>query len=168
MIWCCYLQEEYKKQLATNLLCVDNIQRQSRILAFKSKPPPPPEGFENDRKFLYSQNVAPGQAKPRAQFRHVPQTAERTLDAPDLLDDYYLNLLDWSANNVLVVALANTVYLWDAASSSIAELMTADEDGPVTSVQWAPDGRFLAVGLNNSDVQLWDSQELRQVTKNLR
>jgi len=157
------VQEEYKKQLAENLLRVDNSQRQSRILAFKSKPPPPPEGFVNDRKFLYSQNTAPGQAKPRALFRHIPQTAERTLDAPDLLDDYYLNLLDWSANNVLAVALANTVYLWDATTSSIAELLTAEEDGPVTSVQWAPDGRFLAVGLNNADVQLWDSQELRQV-----
>jgi cell division cycle protein 20 (cofactor of APC complex) len=163
MIRCCDLQEEYKKQLAENLLRVDNNQRQSRILAFKSKPPPPPEGYENDRKFLYSQNTAAGQAKPRAQFRHIPQTAERTLDAPDLLDDYYLNLLDWSTSNVLAVALANTVYLWDATSSSIAELLTAEEDGPVTSVQWAPDGRYLAVGLNNADVQLWDSQELRQV-----
>lgn len=156
-------QEEYKKQLAENLLRLDNSQRRSRILAFKSKPPPPPEGFVNERKCLYSQNTTPGQAKPRALFRHIPQTAERTLDAPDLLDDYYLNLLDWSANNVLAVALANTVYLWDATSSSIAELLTAEEDGPVTSVQWAPDGRYLAVGLNNADVQLWDSQELRQV-----
>lgn len=156
-------KEEYKKQLAENLLRVDNSQRQSRILAFKSKPPPPPEGFVNDRTFLYSQNSVPGQAKPRALFRHIPQTAERTLDAPDLLDDYYLNLLDWSANNVLAVALANTVYLWDATTSSIAELLTAEEDGPVTSVQWAPDGRYLAVGLNNADVQLWDSHELRQL-----
>lgn len=157
------LQEEYKKQLAENLLRCNNHQRQSRILAFKSKPPPPPEGFENSRKSLYSQNASPGESKPRAYFRHIPQTAERTLDAPDLLDDYYLNLLDWSANNVLAIALGNTVYLWDATTCSIAELLTADEDGPVTSVHWAPDGRYLAVGLNNADVQLWDSQELRQV-----
>lgn len=156
-------KEEYKKQLAENLLRCNNHQRQSRILAFKSKPPPPPEGFENSRKSLYSQNASPGESKPRAYFRHIPQTAERTLDAPDLLDDYYLNLLDWSANNVLAIALGNTVYLWDATTCSIAELLTADEDGPVTSVHWAPDGRYLAVGLNNADVQLWDSQELRQL-----
>jgi WD40 repeat protein len=107
--------------------------------------------------------VATGQMKPRKVFRHIPQTAERTLDAPDLLDDYYLNLLDWSANNVLAVALGNTVYLWDATTSSIEELLVVDEEGPVTSVSWASDGKYLAVGLNNSVVQLWDSQSLRQV-----
>ncbi len=156
-----WLQEEYKKQLAENLLQADNGQRKSRILAFKSKPP---AGFENDsRKLLYTQNVATGQMKPRKVFRHIPQTAERTLDAPDLLDDYYLNLLDWSANNVLAVALGNTVYLWDATTSSIEELLVVDEEGPVTSVSWASDGKYLAVGLNNSVVQLWDSQSLRQV-----
>jgi cell division cycle protein 20 (cofactor of APC complex) len=30
------------------------------------------------------------------------QSAERTLDAPELVDDYYLNLLDWGSNNVLL------------------------------------------------------------------
>lgn len=159
-------QEEYKKQLAENLLRIDNGQRQNRILAFKSKPPPPPEGFENERKSIYSQNIEPGQVKSRKAFRHIPQSAERTLDAPDLVDDYYLNLLDWSSENMLAVALGSTVYLWDAVTSSIEELVTVDEQGPVTSVSWAPDGKYLAVGFNNSDVQLWDAQELRQVHSN--
>jgi hypothetical protein len=154
-------KEEYKKQLAENLLNVENGQKQTRILAFKSKPPPPPEGFDNGRKLLYSQNLAGGQTKPRKMFRHIPQAAERTLDAPDLLDDYYLNLLDWSVNNILAVALGSTVYLWDATTSSIEELLTVDEEGPVTSISWAPDGKYIAVGLNNATVQLWDSQSLR-------
>ncbi|KAI3992520.1 hypothetical protein MKX01_022611 [Papaver californicum] len=35
--------------------------------------------------------------------------------------------------------------------------MTVDEDtGPITSVSWAPDGHHIAVGLNNSEVQVWD------------
>ncbi len=157
------MQEEYKKQLAENLLNVENGQKQTRILAFKSKPPPPPEGFDNGRKLLYSQNLAGGQTKPRKMFRHIPQAAERTLDAPDLLDDYYLNLLDWSVNNILAVALGSTVYLWDATTSSIEELLTVDEEGPVTSISWAPDGKYIAVGLNNATVQLWDSQSLRLV-----
>ncbi|CAM6053822.1 unnamed protein product [Sphagnum tenellum] len=154
-------KEEYKKQLAENLLNVENGQKQTRILAFKSKPPPPPEGFDNGRKLLYSQNLAGGQTKPRKMFRHIPQAAERTLDAPDLLDDYYLNLLDWSVNNILAVALGSTVYLWDATTSSIEELLTVDEEGPATSISWAPDGKYIAVGLNNATVQLWDSQSLR-------
>ena len=92
------------------------------------------------------------------------QSADRTLDAPDLLDDYYLNLLDWSSTNVLSVALGNTVYMWDASDSSISELLIADdEEGPVTSVSWAPDGRQIAVGMNNSVVQLWDSASDKKV-----
>jgi len=94
------------------------------------------------------------------------QSADRTLDAPDLLDDYYLNLLDWSSTNVLSIALHNTVYLWDASNSSTSELLIADEEeGPVTSVSWAPDGSHIAAGLNNSVVQLWDSQSNKMVNK---
>ena len=92
------------------------------------------------------------------------QTSERTLDAPDLVDDYYLNLLDWGSANVLAIALGSTVYLWDATNGSTSELVTfEDEDGPVTSVSWGPDGRHIAVGLNNSEVQLWDTASNRQV-----
>jgi len=58
------------------------------------------------------------------------------------------------------------VYLWDASYSSISELLIADdEEGPVTSVGWAPDGRQIAVGLNNSVVQLWDSASDKKVNK---
>lgn len=92
------------------------------------------------------------------------QTSERTLDAPDLVDDYYLNLLDWGSCNVLAISLGNTVYLWDASNGSTSELVSIDEgDGPITSVNWAPDGRHIAIGLNNSEVQLWDSTANRQV-----
>lgn len=92
------------------------------------------------------------------------QTSERTLDAPDLVDDYYLNLLDWGSSNVLAIALGNTVYLWDATDGATSELVTVDdENGPVTSVKWAPDGRHIAIGLTNSDIQLWDSTANRQV-----
>jgi len=38
-------------------------------------------------------------------FVDIHQTSERTLDAPDLVDDYYLNLLDWGSGNVLAITL---------------------------------------------------------------
>src|SRR6185437_10007515 len=82
--------------------------------------------------------------------RHIPQSAERVLDAPELLDDYYLNLLDWSASaqpvrisctnstvfadNVLAIALGQSVYLWNATTSSIEQLMqTTEPDNFITS-----------------------------------
>ncbi|KAI5312008.1 hypothetical protein L3X38_041181 [Prunus dulcis] len=102
--------------------------------------------------------------KPAKLWRHIPQTSDITLDAPDLVDDYYLNLLDWGSSNVLAIALATTIYLWDATSGSTSELVTfEDESGPVTSVNWAPDGRHIAIGLDNSEVQLWDSTANRQL-----
>nr|GMD53664.1 cell division cycle 20.2, cofactor of APC complex-like [Ipomoea batatas] len=140
-------REAYRKQLVEAL----NMNR-TRILAFKNKPPTPVEGITNEF------SSAAYQAKPMKPKRHIPQTSERTLDAPDIVDDYYLNLLDWGSSNVLSIALGSTVYLWDASDGSTSELVTIDdENGPVTSVKWAPDGRHIAVGLNNSDVQLWDT-----------
>ncbi|GMH19039.1 hypothetical protein Nepgr_020880 [Nepenthes gracilis] len=128
-----------------------------RILAFKNKAPAPAELFP--RKCF-----SPQQAKPVRPKRRIPQTSERTLDAPDLLDDFYLNLMDWGSSNILAIALGSTVYLWDASSGSTSELvMVDDENGPVTSVSWAPDGKHIAVGLNNSEVQLWDSTAIRQL-----
>ena len=54
------------------------------------------------------------------------QDAERILDAPDLLNDYYLNLVDWSCNNHLAVALGAHVYIWNAISGSITPLLSME------------------------------------------
>ncbi|CAF1967407.1 hypothetical protein YC2023_083005 [Brassica napus] len=41
---------------------------------------------------------------------------------------------------------------------SVSELVTIEEaKGPITSIIWSPDASYLALGLNNSQVQLWDS-----------
>ncbi|GKD05948.1 cell division cycle 20.2, cofactor of APC complex-like protein, partial [Tanacetum coccineum] len=132
----------------------ENLDR--RILAFKNKPPTPIEPIP---RYLFDPFP---HSKPVKARRYIPKTCEYKLDAPDLVDDYYLNLLDWGSSNVLAIALANTVYLSDVSdgnlSENTSELVTVDdESGPVTSVKWAPDGRHISVGLNSSDVQLWDS-----------
>jgi cell division cycle protein 20 (cofactor of APC complex) len=73
--------------------------------------------------------------------------------------------MDWGSSNLLSIALGDTMYLWDASNGSTSELVTVDEDnGPITSVSWAPDGRHLAIGLNSSDIQLWDTSSNRLVS----
>ncbi|XP_009606788.1 cell division cycle 20.1, cofactor of APC complex-like isoform X1 [Nicotiana tomentosiformis] len=143
-------KEAYTKQLAE----IFNMNR-TRILAFKNKPSPSAERV--------SKSPSPiQQSKTTKKRRFIPQTAERTLDAPDILDDFYLNLLDWGCSNIVAIALGNSVYLWDASDGSVTELLSVSDDlGPVTGVSWAPDGRHLALGLNNSHVQLWDSRSSR-------
>ncbi|XP_043696345.1 cell division cycle 20.1, cofactor of APC complex-like [Telopea speciosissima] len=142
----------YQKLLAE----VFNMNR-TRILAFKDKPPTPVELFPTE---VYSSQQLKS-VKPR---RHIPQSSERTLDAPDILDDYYLNLLDWGSSNILSIALGNTLYLWNASDGSSSDLVTIEDDyGPITSVRWAPDGQHIAIGLHNSEVQLWDITAKRKL-----
>ncbi|KAF2583459.1 hypothetical protein F2Q68_00006533, partial [Brassica cretica] len=147
-------REAYRKQLAETM----NLNH-TRILAFRNKPKDPAQLLPTDHSASSLHQQQPKSVKPR---RHIPQTSERTLDAPDIVDDFYLNLLDWGSANVLAIALGHTVYLWDASSGFTYELVTI-EKGPVTSINWAPDGRHVAVGLNNSEVQLWDSASNRQL-----
>ena len=35
---------------------------------------------------------------------------------PKLPDDFYMNLMDWSTQNLLSVAIGRSVYLWNAAT----------------------------------------------------
>lgn len=55
--------------------------------------------------------------------RKIPKVPYKVLDAPSLQDDFYLNLLDWSSNNVLSVALGTSVYLWSACTSKVRVMM---------------------------------------------
>ena len=50
---------------------------------------------------------------------HILTPAAQVLDAPALQDDFYLNLVDWSSQNVLAVGLGTCVYLWSACTSKV-------------------------------------------------
>jgi cell division cycle protein 20 (cofactor of APC complex) len=155
-------QSDYNKLLSENS---QSIETGTRVLAFKNKAPAPVEGYQNSLKVLYSQKVTKkgDMSKPT---RHISSTPARILDAPDLLDDYYLNLLSWGPTNQLAVALSSCVYLWDASTGGIQELMNLDEnpDDYVSSVSWLPEGgSHLAIGTNSSVVQLWDVAAGKQV-----
>ena len=135
----------------------------SPLLPFPAQAPAPPEGFDSGLRSLYS--VAGANAKAKKPLRHIPQAAERILDAPELMDDYYLNLLDWGSTNQVAVALGPTVYLWNAGSGDISQLCqtAADTDDYISCVSWAPDGRHVAVGTSHAEVQIWDAAAGRQV-----
>ena len=44
--------------------------------------------------------------------RNLHLSPEKVLDAPELRDDYYLNLLDWSSRGLLSIGLGERVYLY--------------------------------------------------------
>lgn len=155
---------EFKKNMAENL---GGNEANTRILAFKNKAPTPREGHLNDLRVLYSQNKTPATST-KKNARHIPQIPERILDAPDLIDDYYLNLLDWSCNNHLAVALGGFVYLWNAVSGDIVQLcQTVTPECYIGSVAWIKEGNYIALGDSDGVVQLWDveaQKKLRSMT----
>ena len=106
--------------------------------------------MENASRGVYTNNASSG-VKAKKNFRHVPNAPERILDAPELIDDYYLNLLDWNAENILAVALGDSVYLWNATTGAITPLMQTTGSGcHVTSISWAPRGEHrMAVGTSD-------------------
>jgi cell division cycle protein 20 (cofactor of APC complex) len=155
------LQTGLQRQMSESLFATSSVE-ECRILAMKAKAPEPRVGYENRLGVLYSQSL--GATQPRRATRYIPSAPERTLEAPDMLDDYYLNLMDWSKDNRLAVALGSAVYVWSAETGDIVQLF--DRPGVnVTSLNWAPGGQWLAIGSEEFEVQLWDVNRSKQVRK---
>lgn len=103
---------------------------------------------QESQKFLLSP-----QKKPRSILK-VPY---RVLDAPELSDDFYLNLVDWGLQDMLAVGLGESVYLWDGLTQSVERLCTLEDKDRVTSLNWIGAGTHLAVGTMSGQVKIWDA-----------
>jgi cell division cycle protein 20 (cofactor of APC complex) len=137
----------------------------TRVLSFTPMYPPPqpacgPSAQEISESEVRWNRIAHRQ--PRKHSRTLPQAPERILDAPELLDDYYLTLLDWSSTNVLGVALNDSIYLWNASDGGIQQLLRLEGAGSphVTSLAWSADGCMMGVGTSDHKVQIWDVERL--------
>ncbi|XP_071491166.1 cell division cycle protein 20 homolog [Diadema antillarum] len=132
-----------------------NDNRDAKILTFKQRAPKAQEGYSNNLKVLYSSSKSTGPKKGPSRF--IPQSADRILDAPDLRDDFYLNLMDWSSKNIVAIALDNAVYLWNANSGEIDHLFQLESVGDyISSLAWLKDSDVIAVGNSLGQVLLWD------------
>ena len=95
-------------------------------------------------------------------YRKIQKTPIRILDAPNLVDDYYFNILDWGKENIIAVALSNEIYLWNNDNLQTSLLMkyenkdNDDMNNYITSLSWMNNGICLGVGLPNGAIQLWD------------
>ncbi|KAF9585517.1 substrate-specific activator of APC-dependent proteolysis [Lunasporangiospora selenospora] len=98
---------------------------------------------------------------PKKSQRKISEVPFKVLDAPGLADDYYLNLVDWSSQNVLGVGLRHCVYLWDALTGTPTQLCTLNER--VTSINWVSTGIHMAIGTDSGEVQIWDVQKGQRV-----
>ncbi|CAG8461275.1 11556_t:CDS:10, partial [Ambispora gerdemannii] len=109
----------------------------------------------------------------RKPFRIINSSPYQMLafcDELTLKDDFYLNVVDWSAKNVLALGLEHSVYLWDASSSQMTKLCELEESSTITSIKWSPQaklflscGERIAIGTADGLVQIWDPQKLVQI-----
>ncbi len=83
-------------------------------------------------------------------------------------DDFYLNLVDWSAQNVLAVGLGSCVYLWSACTSKVTRLADFGSSDLVCSVSWSQRGTYLSVGTNRGEVQIWDANKCKKWVDNAK
>lgn len=95
----------------------------------------------------------------RVSSRVVSKVPYKVLDAPELADDFYLNLVDWSSQDVLAVGLNKCVYLWSAKTSGVTKLcdLQGIQDS-ITGLSWSERGQYLAVGTQSGLVQIWDAE----------
>jgi len=178
------LQKEFKRRMLSSL-CNVPIERltddaqPSGILAFGAKketyvsPFRPENPYHHDTLRSVLQSCDPdldpvsNSSVAKKILRKVSNAPVRILDAPDIVDDYYLNLISWGKDNVLAVALAQSVYLWNATTGVIQHLVSAESpDDYITSVSWCTmPGRtkYIAVGSNSNTVELYDTISMRKV-----
>lgn len=146
-----------KSTYRTSVAEACGISLNTRILEFQ--PAPPKSSRPADIRSQYNYMTRP-QNDTSAKRRKVSSSPERILDAPGIVDDYYLNVLDWSSNNQVAIGLDQSVYVWNANTGSVSSLMdTSNPNDYICSVKWSDDGCYLAIGLSDGDVQIWDIED---------
>ena len=92
----------------------------------------------------------------------------KELPAPNLIDDFYLNLLDWSSKNQIAVGCSSSVVLWNNNKTQSETLFTykmfdesniqnnENQQKYVSSLIWSEEGDRLAVGNSCGSVELYD------------
>lgn len=129
----------------------------ARVVGYQAQAP---SSDANKQKIIYSAYKTNTAQKAR---RYIPTTSERILDAPDIVNNYYLKLIDWSSRNLLAVALKGEVYLWNATTGHIDNLLELEGENIVTSVSFSAAGNYLAVGTEDGFIQLWDVNKKKKL-----
>lgn len=100
---------------------------------------------------------------PRKQPRPISKVPYKVLDAPELQDDFYLNLVDWGSAGILGVGLGSSVYMWNSQTGKVNQLCKLPDGDKVTSVSWIQRGSHIAVGTHQGFIQIYDAERSRRL-----
>lgn len=141
----------------TSLAAACGINLNTRILSFQ--PAPPESSKPVDLRAQYNRPLKPANAIDSQRRRYISKAPDRVLDAPLIVDDFYLNILDWSLGNQVAIGLERSVYVWSPEAGDVQTLLECDESTYISSVKWSNDGHYVGIGLGTGEVQLWDVEQ---------
>ncbi|PKI82457.1 WD repeat-containing protein slp1 [Malassezia vespertilionis] len=141
---------------------VCSVELGQRILTFSAAPPTSSGTRDARSRYTPKSKTLPSSLL-AANRRRIPMSAERVLDAPAIVSDFYSNVLDWSSQNVIAIALQSAVHTWNSETGETNFLLDLEEEservggrGMVNSLQWDANGTVMAVGTDRGYTQIWD------------
>lgn len=108
-------------------------------------------GLSNRILAITSQNIQTRAS--RLENRHIDSQPFKILDAPGLIDDYYLNILDWSQTDIVSIGLNESIYSYNILTKNVTETLTLS-DKHITSLKSFKNS--LAVGISTGDLNILD------------
>ena len=121
------------------------------------------ENILTNKNFIYNNDFS----------RKISTKPYKELPAQNLMDDFYLNLLDWSSKNQIAVACTSSVILWNNNKTQSETLFTYDpinlnnngtnNEVYASSLIWSEDGEQLAVGNSCGQVELYDINKKEKI-----
>lgn len=85
--------------------------------------------------------------------------------SPGLVDDYYLNLLDWSPEGLVAIGLGSILQLWQYPSegSGPVKSIRIGNNEAICAIRWAPGGKIM-LGLGRGKVLYLDVERDRPIS----
>nr|XP_009942076.1 PREDICTED: cell division cycle protein 20 homolog B [Opisthocomus hoazin] len=97
----------------------------------------------------------------------IPLEPEVGFHITGLRNDYYLNILDWSLENLIAIAVGPAAHIWNGGTLQAIENIDLNSSSKyVSSLAWIKEGTCLAIGTSDGEVQLWDI-ETKKMLRNM-
>lgn len=95
--------------------------------------------------------------------RKIKDAPYKILDAPSLQDDFYFNIVDWSAQNYITIGLVNHVYSLNASTGKSFKLTSYYGDNLVSSIKSNESGSMMAVATTSGKLDIFDFEKYTNI-----
>ncbi|KRH93142.1 Anaphase promoting complex, Cdc20, Cdh1, and Ama1 subunits [Pseudoloma neurophilia] len=142
-------EPRYKRTNKRNKISNDIFQKESII------------GFKTDS--LIKTVIFDEPRYKRLEKRQISHNPYKILDAPGIINDYYLNVLDWSEKDIISIGLSSDLYIYDVKKKSVTNLHSLEEGKYFSSVK--SNGNTLSSGTSSGEIILFDILAGKEITR---